>query len=250
MGMKFFRLMAIFVSGVILAGCSSKPAEEKTGVYDPLEGVNRKMWALNYDYLDPYIVKPAAVAYVTYVPTPVRHGMSNFFSNLSEPASVVNNLIMGNGRKAADHVNRFWLNSTFGLFGIMDIASSAGITEHGDKGFDDALGHYGVGNGAYVMLPGAGPYTVRNAAGLVDSAYFPLSYLNIWASAGKFVVQGLEGRASLLGQESMLENSPDPYVLTREVYLQRQDYKAEIQAEEYDAAEEEMLDDYLDEYSY
>lgn len=249
MRLRIKHTLFFFLASLLLVGCSSTPDNEQKEVYDPLEPVNRKMWSLNYNYLDPYLIKPAATAYVNYMPSPVRRGLSNFFSNLGEPANAVNSLLMGNGREAADHFNRFWINSSFGLFGLLDFATGAGISAHDDRGFDDAIGHYGVGNGAYVMLPGAGPYTVRDAASVVDGAYFPLSYLNVWATAGKWLVQGLEARASLIGQESMLDNSPDPYVFTRDVYLQHQDYKAEIEAQEYDEEEESLLDDYLEEYA-
>lgn len=249
MNFRLYRALLLTLLALTAVGCSSKPDSQVGGAYDPIEGVNRAMWTLNYDYLDPYVLRPTAVAYVTYTPVPIRRGLSNFFSNLGEPSTILNNLLMGNGQKALVHFNRFWLNSTFGLLGIMDIASSTGLTDDGSKGLDDALGHYGVGNGAYVMVPAAGPYTVRNVAGFVDSTYFPLSYLNVWGTVGKILVQGLEGRASLINQESLLENSPDPYAFTRDIFLQRQAYNAEIVVDEYNDAEEEALDDYLDAYA-
>lgn len=250
--MMLNRLTRIFSLSLllILVGCSSAPddaAGADPDVNDPLEGFNRAMWTVNYDYLDPYVVRPVSLAYVDYVPSPVRTGLSNFLSNLDEPASMINNLLMGNGKKALDHFNRFWLNSTFGLLGLIDIASEAGISKHEEKAFSDAVGHYGVGNGPYVMAPGYGPLTVRETTDLVDSTYVPLSYLNIWASIGKWAIEGMESRAELVSQEAMLENSPDPYALTREVYLQRRDFKAEIEQPEYNQEEEEYLDDYLDE---
>ncbi len=154
---------------------------------------------------------------------------------------------MGNGTKAVDHFNRFWINSTLGLFGMIDIASEAGITKHNEKAFSDAVGHYGVGNGPYLMIPGYGPYTIRETTDVVDGLYVPLSYLNVWAGLGKWALEGLETRARLVPQEVTLENSPDPYSLTRDVYLQRQDFKAEIDTQTYDESEEEYLDDYLEE---
>ncbi|MDW6001438.1 MlaA family lipoprotein [Vibrio mangrovi] len=242
---------------LVLVGCSSTPGENadeqdlsstNSSVNDPFEGVNRSFWSLNYDYLDPYVIKPVSLAYVDHVPSPIRRAIANFFSNLDEPASMVNNLIMGNGHKALDHFNRFWMNSTFGLFGLIDIASEAGITKEGHKGFGDALGHYGVGNGPYLMVPAAGPYTPRAATNLVDEAYAPLSYLNIWGSVSKFIFEGMETRASLASQESMLENSPDPYALARDIYLQHQDFKAEIEEKDaYDPDQEALFDEYLNE---
>ncbi|WP_174522342.1 MlaA family lipoprotein [Vibrio nereis] len=248
----------IMCAALALSGCAGTPQEERDGeetsavleseVNDPFEGFNRTMWTINYDYLDPYIVRPAAVAYVDYTPSPIRTGIANFLGNLDEPSSIVNNILMGNGAKAVDHFNRFWINSTFGLLGLIDIASAAGITDHNEKAFSDAVGHYGVGNGPYVMVPGYGPWTVRESVDVVDGTYVPLSYLNIWAGLGKWALEGLESRAALVPQEAMLDNSPDPYALTRDAYLQRQDFKAEVETDEYDEEEEAYLDEYLDDY--
>jgi len=91
---------------------------EESHPNDPFEGFNRAMWDINYEYLDPYLVRPVSLAYVGYTPVPVRSGISNFLANLDEPASMVNNLFMGNGEKALDHFNRFWINSTFGLLAL------------------------------------------------------------------------------------------------------------------------------------
>lgn len=253
------RVWPLLCAVLVLSGCAGTPQEsddaeynveaESAHVNDPFEGFNRTMWTINYDYLDPYIVRPVSLAYVGYVPSPLRKGIANFLGNLDEPSSMINNLLMGNGEKAVDHFNRFWINSTFGLLGLIDIASAAGITDHNEKTFGDAVGHYGVGNGPYVMVPGYGPWTVRETGDVVDGMYVPLSYLNIWAGLGKWALEGLESRAAVVSQEAMLHNSPDPYALVREAYIQHQDFKAEIEVEDqYDAEEEAYLDEYLDEY--
>ncbi len=247
------RLVKIISLGfmIILTGCSSVPEDESSSdasVNDPLEGFNRAMWALNYDYLDPYLVRPVSLTYVEYTPSPIRHGISNFLANLDEPSSMVNNLLMGNGGKALDHFNRFWINSTFGLLGLIDIASEAGITKHDEKAFSDAIGHHGVGKGPYVMVPGYGPVVAREAGDVVDGLYLPLSYLNIWASLGKWAFEGMESRAALVNQEVMLENSPDSYSFTRAAYLQRRDFTAEVETTtEVDDSEEDYLDAYMEE---
>ncbi|MGV2989501.1 VacJ family lipoprotein [Vibrio sp. E150_011] len=217
-------------------------------IYDPIEGFNRVMWDLNYDYLDPYFVRPVSLAYVNYTPDPVRLGVRNFLANLDEPFSAVNNAVMGNGGKALDHFNRFWINSTLGLLGFIDIASAAGIEKRDKKEFGDAIGHYGVGHGPYIMVPGYGPTTVRSFADTVDGFYPPISYLNFWASFGKWALEGMEKRALLVPQEVTLEQSPDPYALTRDIYIQRQDYNAEVTNDEVDEEQEAYIDDYLDDF--
>ncbi|MFC5078231.1 VacJ family lipoprotein [Vibrio thalassae] len=280
-------LFAVFVSSVFLFGCSSSPEDVEpiesqettlapsdsslnaadnlrinniadqtsddvtqvgTEVYDPFESFNRAMWTINYDYLDPYFVRPVSLAYVNYTPDSVRLGVRNFLANLDEPFSAVNNAVMGNGGKALDHFNRFWINSTLGLLGFVDIASAAGIEKRDKKEFGDAIGHYGVGTGPYFMVPGYGPITLREGADIVDGLYPPISFLNFWASLGKWALEGMEKRALVVPQEAMLEQSPDPYSLTRDIYIQRQNYKAEVADDEVDAEQEAYIDDYLDDF--
>ncbi|KPL92735.1 MlaA family lipoprotein [Vibrio sp. L5-1] len=261
MSVSVLRLSSLLFIASLTVGCSSAPDEstndnnletseyvEESHPNDPFEGFNRAMWDINYEYLDPYLVRPVSLAYVGYTPVPVRSGISNFLANLDEPASMVNNLFMGNGEKALDHFNRFWINSTFGLLGLIDIASEAGITKYDDKSFSDAIGHYGVGNGPYFMVPGYGPITTREVTEQVDSLYVPLSLISFWASLGKWAFEGMETRAQLVSQEALLDDSPDPYALTREVYIQRRDFKAEIEPEEVDLEEEDFIDGYLEDY--
>jgi phospholipid-binding lipoprotein MlaA len=219
-----------------------------TDVYDPLEGFNRAVFTFNYDYLDPYFVRPVSLAYVNYTPVPVRTGVRNFLANLDEPFSAVNNAVMGNGSKALDHFNRFWINSTLGLLGFIDIASAAGIEKHDKKEFGDAVGHYGVGAGPYFMVPGYGPIVLREGADVVDGLYPPISFLNFWASLGKWALEGMEKRALVVSQEATLERSPDPYALTRDIYIQRQNYNAEVVSDEVDEEQEAYIDDYLDSF--
>ena len=254
---------------ITLAGCAGTPEDQKaeTGatnvadyieqeesgshsdVYDPLEGFNRAMWDLNYNYLDPYIARPVSLAYVDYVPSPLRTGLSNFFANLDEPASMVNSLIMQNPKDAVTHFNRFWINTVFGLAGVIDIATAADITTPGDRAFGDSLGYYGVGNGPYFMVPFYGPVTLREGVGdTADGLYLPLSLLTFWQSLGKWALEGMEDRAALVSQEALLEASPDPYVFTRDAYIQHKNFKAsggEVSEEE--PVDEEYLDDFLDE---
>jgi len=251
-------LIALFT--LLAVGCSSVPdgvvapdaevnqqvIEEDSHSNDPFEGFNRAMWSFNYDFVDPYLFRPVSLAYVNYTPSPIRIGLSNFLSNLDEPSSMVNDLIMGNGEEAVNHFNRFWINSTFGILGLFDVAGAAGIVEE-DRAFSDAIGHYGVDDGPYFMLPAYGPVTTREVSDIVDGLYFPLSYLNIWGTLGKWALEGLESRAALVSQEPMLEASPDPYAFSRDVYLQRKAYKAQIEPKEESEEDEDFLDDYLDE---
>nr|WP_082008654.1 MlaA family lipoprotein [Photobacterium gaetbulicola] len=219
------------------------------GVYDPFEGFNRAMWNLNYDYLDPYLARPVSLAYVDYTPSFIRTGIRNFLANLDEPASMVNSILMLNGEEAVRHFNRFWINSTFGLLGLIDIASAADIRKPVDKQFGDTLGKYGVANGPYFMFPVYGPLTLREGAGdFVDGLYLPLSALNFWQSLGKWAFEGMEDRAALVKQEAILKDSPDAYIFTRDAYIQNKNFRAsggnvELPEQQDDA----YLDDFMDE---
>lgn len=263
-----FPTFLILIS-LLMSGCSSAPDEieadksavsasnanrdktptEISSTYvddsgDPLEGFNRTMWMINYDYLDPYLVRPASIVYMEWTPSPIRIGFNNFLDNLDEPASALNNLLMGNGQLAVKSFSRFWINTTIGLLGLIDVATMADIPRN-SREFGDVLGHYGVGNGPYVMLPGYGPVTPRDLTDTVDSMYIPLNWLNFWQKATKWAFQGLESRYELISQEGLLKDSPDPYSLSKSIYLQHQDFKADIKEEPEEALDEQLLEEYL-----
>ncbi|WP_087021426.1 MlaA family lipoprotein [Thaumasiovibrio subtropicus] len=242
-------ILAMLLSSALLAGCASSPESAHSEVNDPFEGFNRVMWDFNYDVLDPYIARPASLAYVNYVPSPVRSGVGNFLSNLEEPVSFFNSVLVLDGEAAVTHFNRFWLNTFFGLGGLIDIATAAEIGNPSDREFGDTLGYYGVGNGPYLMYPIYGPSTVRETAGdFVDGMMPMVVYLNFWQGLAKWALQGMESRAALVQQEAMLENSPDPYIFTRDAYIQNRNFRAsggKVDPSLYE--EEDFLEDYLDE---
>ncbi|TNH01939.1 VacJ family lipoprotein [Testudinibacter sp. TR-2022] len=208
-----------------IGACSS--IDQTTGQrQDPLEGFNRTMWDFNYNVADPYLLKPIATGWKEYVPQPAKTALVNVANNLDEPASFVNRLLEGEFSKAMVHFNRFWINSVFGLAGMMDIASaSEGLRTEGSRSFGDMLGSYGVGTGAYVMVPLYGPATPRQDLGrLVDHTYPALSLLGPW-SALKFSVQAVDRRANLLSQDPILAQSQDSYLTVREAYFQNLEFK-------------------------
>ncbi len=216
---------------------------------DPLEPLNRIMWGINYDFLDPYIARPVSLAYVHIFPSFARAGISNFISNLEEPMSMVNSLLILEGQKAVTHFNRFWINSTFGLGGILDVASAADIQKHKDREFGDVLGYYNVGQGPYFMIPVYGPLTLREGVGgMVDGVYPPLSLLTAPQAFLKWIFSGMESRAAVVPQESILEASPDPYVLVRDAYLQNKAFSATGgEKQEEDEFDDESLEEFMDE---
>lgn len=225
--MKNQKLILLITTLLMLSGCSSSLKEDGAR-QDPFEGFNRAMWKVNYEYLDPYILEPVAKGWRDYVPSPIKTGLVNFTNHLDEPASFVNRLLEGEGRKAMVHFNRFWFNSVFGLGGLIDFASQTKDLklDNGRRTFGDTLGSYNVPTGAYLMLPAYGPATPRqDLGGLVDSTYPVLSLLATPWSIAKFTVQGIDKRASLIEQQALLKQSQDPYTTFRETYFQHLEFK-------------------------
>ena len=221
------KYIALLSSVLVISACSSSIDPATGERKDPLEGFNRAMWKVNYEYLDPYVVKPVAKGWRDYVPSPIKTGLVNVANNLDEPASFVNRLLEGEGKKAMIHFNRFWINTVFGLGGLIDWASlTPDLKQEGSREFGDTMGKYGVGSGAYIMVPGYGATTPRQAIGrVVDNAYPALSLLTTPWSITKFAVQGVDTRARLLDQDALLQRSSDSYVIFREAYFQNLDFK-------------------------
>jgi phospholipid-binding lipoprotein MlaA len=226
------RLTGLALASLLLVGCaSSKPADntESAQRSDPLEGFNRTMFNFNYNVLDPYVVRPVAVAWRDYVPVPVRSGTSNFLSNLDEPASMVNAILVGEPRRAGIHFTRFFLNSVLGLGGFIDVAGKANpeLAREVPHHFGSTLGRYGVGYGPYVELPAYGSFTIREDGGdFVDTLYPVLSWLTWPMSIGKWTLEGVETRAQLLDSDAILRQQQDPYAFIRNAYFQRHDFLA------------------------
>lgn len=217
--------LTLLLLAVFLTGCSGTPAEEEqddgfdfADERDPWENVNRKAWSFNRDLLDPYLILPLANTYER-VPAPARRGIYNMTENLTEPASMVNNLLQGKPREAGIAFSRFFLNSTLGLLGFFDIATQSGI-EQEKESFGETLAVYGVPDGPYIMLPGAGPTVVIDRGGdVVDGFYFPAQILSFQASVIRLALRGLEQRIELKELEPMLESSLDEYAFVREAYF-------------------------------
>jgi len=196
----FFALLL-----ALLTACASTPQGQQGGAPhpdDPFEGFNRSMYAFN-DGLDRAVLKPAAELYRDATPQPVRGGVTNFFANLGDIWSFANNLLQGKGEGAFNSIVRFSVNTVFGLGGLIDIASEAGIARR-KQDFGQTLGHWGVPAGPYLVLPLAGPSTVRDSAAsvVVDwSPGNPLSHMNDVALRNSlFVLRQVDARARLLAQ--------------------------------------------------
>ena len=204
----------------VLAGCAS------TTNKDPLEGINRGVYKFN-DVADRAVIKPVATAYKTVTPSPIRKGISNFFSNIGTLTTVINDLLQFKFAHAFTDAGRFVINSTFGIAGLIDVASMDNI-EKRNEDFGQTLGHWGVDTGAYLVLPFVGPSTVRDTAGLVFDTVTsdPITYTH---NIGEIrlhnqlrTAQLVDKRTQLLDATDIVDNaSIDPYAFLRDAYLQR-----------------------------
>ncbi len=218
-------LLALMFLG--LAGCATVPSEDRHPD-DPWESYNRAVFEINQDF-DESLLRPAAVQYQR-LPQPVQTGVGNFFSNLNDFTVLFNNLLQGNLENAASDTGRIMFNSTFGLFGLIDVASPMGLDKNNED-FGQTLGAWGVARGPYLQLPFLGPSTARDApARLVDGYTSPLYHTNLrddhtgwWI--GLIALDVVDMRAGLIPTERMLAQlSDDPYIAMRQGYLQRRDF--------------------------
>lgn len=215
--MSKFRTLALSLAVVgALSGCAGPNPR------DPLEGYNRAMFSFN-DKVDEVALKPAATVYKNATPGFFQTGVSNFFGNLGDVWTAANNLLQGKVGDGMSDIMRVALNSTFGLLGVLDIASEAGLQKHKED-LGQTLGTWGVPSGPYLVLPLLGPSTVRDTAALpVDIAGDPWQYkepVNV-RNIGT-VVRVVDQRAALLDASSLLEDAAlDRYEFVRDGWMQR-----------------------------
>jgi phospholipid-binding lipoprotein MlaA len=214
------KILLIFIS---LIAANWTFSDEFEGS-DPLQNLNRKIHELNFEILDPALIKPAATIYDRLTPRLIRIGVNNFFSNLDEIPNAVNSLLQGKIGQAANDTGRFIVNSIFGLGGFLDVATDAGIQPSQGEDFGQTLAVWGVSNGPYLMLPFIGPSTLRDApSNVLDSFLDPFAYNdNYGMRAGIKAIDIIALRAELLGIDDVM--SGDKYIFVRDVYLQNREY--------------------------
>ena len=214
--------MGVFLLGltlaVLTAGCATGPSANPK---DPLEPMNRRISSFN-EVLDDNLLKPVATGYRDFTPQPVQTGVSNFFRNLSDVWSTVNNGLQLKGRETAESCLRVVVNTVFGIYGLFDVATEIGLQRHPED-FGQTLGYWGVGSGPYVVLPVLGPSTLRDTAAMpVDmTADFVRQYNDIPVRNTAMATRIVDKRASLLQTTDLLsEAAIDKYSFTRDSYLQ------------------------------
>jgi len=220
MQLKFIKIFLSCILVILATGCATQSNR------DPLESINRGVYKFN-DVTDKAVIKPVATAYKKVTPSPIRKGFSNFFNNLTSLTTVLNDILQLKFANAFEDAGRFVINSTFGLAGFIDVAGMDNIPQHKED-FGQTLGHWGVGNGPYLVLPFLGPSTLRDTTGLVfDSATSdPITYTH---NIGEIrlhnqlrAAQFLDKRTQLLDAGDLIDDAAlDPYAFMRDSYLQK-----------------------------
>lgn len=204
-------------AALLLSGCATTSNPK-----DPFEKFNRAMFTFN-DTVDRVALKPVATAYKKVTPSFVQTGVNNFFGNLSDLWSSVNNFAQFKGKDGMSDFTRFAVNSTFGVVGLFDLATPAGMQKHNED-LGQTLGYWGVPSGPYVMLPLLGPSTVRDTIALPGDWWGdPLTHVNDipWRNSG-IVLRAVDQRASVLDASNLLEDAAlDRYEFIRDGYMQR-----------------------------
>ncbi len=207
-------LTAAFIGG--LTGCASTANNPK----DPYEGFNRAMFSVN-EGID-VVAKPLAQGYDAAAPLPVKAGIGNFFGNIYDVWTAVNNLLQGKGGDAMSDLGRVLINTTVGIGGVFDVASEMGLEKHAED-FGQTLAVWGVPEGDYLYWPLIGPRTTRDTFGwLVDTAADPVWRVDDVALRNSLVgVRFIDLRASLLPTDKVVEQAAfDKYNYIRDAYLQ------------------------------
>ncbi len=209
----------VFLVSMVLAlsaGCASNDPR------DPLEPMNRVIYGFN-DLLDKIIIKPVSQGYQAITPDPLDKGVTNFFNNLDDVSSILNNTLQFKLGRAASDVGRVVINSTVGILGLFDVATDLGM-ERTDEDFGQTLGAWGVGPGPYLVLPVLGPSNPRDTVGLVvDWFTDPVTYVDPTnLRYGLIVLRGIDKRADLLSASRVMEEAAlDEYEFMRDTYLQK-----------------------------
>jgi phospholipid-binding lipoprotein MlaA len=229
---------------------ATAPASASTApqspVYDPWERTNRGLFSVHKG-VDRAVLGPGARAYKAVTPPPVRRGVRNVFNNLGEPITFINDVLQGQPTRAGKTAARFVTNTTVGVLGVFDVASSAGLPIHYED-FGQTLAVYGVKPGPYVFIPVLGPSNLRDVGGRVlDTAANPVNYARFENSrkvkTGLYVLNGVDARAAADANLRELERTAtDEYATIRSLHSQNRN--AEIANGRLGAADVQALPEF------
>ena len=216
--MKYFFSLIVFCALL----CSPAVSVSAQDISDPIEPFNRAMFTFN-DKLDIYILEPVARGYDYVLPSPAKKGVSNFFDNIRYPVHLLSSVISLRFRQAGVHTLRFFLNTTVGIAGLVDVAKDLGLEPSPEDDFGSGLGRDGVGFGPYLVVPFLGPSSVRDIFGRgVDTVASPTWYIpQFWIPATMRGVEIVDDRRKLLDATDLgRKSSLDYYIFVRSSFYQ------------------------------
>ena len=208
----------IFISSLLFLSINIISDE----VNDPFEEFNRKTFEFN-ENVDEKILKPVAKFYSNFPPK-IKNGVTNFFNNLEDVETSINQVLQGKPKKSINDISRFIINSTIGLAGFIDVASKIGLERH-EEDFGQTLAVWGVGSGPYIMLPGLGPSTFRDTLSRPVSSFSSITFhmTDTDVNVALKTIDAIETRERLLDVESLL--SGDKYSFVKDAYIQSINYE-------------------------
>lgn len=233
---KTNTIASILATAFLMSACATTPNEDPQ---DPIEPFNRAVFEFN-SVVDKLIIRPVAKGYRWITPDPLRERIGNFSDNLREPLNMINAFLQGEFEQGMVSFWRFTINSTIGIAGINDVATSAGLPERRED-FGQTLGTWGVGDSPYIVLPILGPSNGRDVVGKVADWFMdPFHYYLDSDDQIAFAVgQGLVERERLLDPiDDIYETSLDPYITFRSVYDQHRDAQIENRHSDFDKSDE------------
>ncbi len=221
---KLLRYLLLLITFLLCSGCAT--IEGPANPDDPFESFNRSMYEFN-DTVDKYAIKPAAQTYDFLMPSFASKGVSNFFSNIDDVVVFFNELLQFKFAEAAATSARLVFNTTFGLLGLIDVATHMDLPKHNED-FGQTLAVWGVSSGPYLVLPFIGPMTIRDSAGLaVDWTYLDpvLQGQNTEQTMLTLGVKYIDIRAGLLKASNILDETvPDRYAFVRDAWQLRREF--------------------------
>lgn len=220
--LRKWAIALVLSAAVAISGCATGPDADPR---DPLEPLNRAVHSFNNDLLDRALLEPLAKGYNYITPQPVNRGVTNFFDNLRDVRSAINNLLQFKIGRAFSDVGRVAINTTVGILGLMDVASNMNLPSYKED-FGQTLGVWGFNSGPFIVLPLFGPSSGRDTVGLVGDWFTdPVNYIN--DDPWRYRLTGLrivDTRADLLGASRVVDEAAlDPYAFIRDAYLQRRE---------------------------
>jgi phospholipid-binding lipoprotein MlaA len=220
------RIVLLGLVGTMV-GCASIPAGVAPSPHDPWEPFNRSVFEFN-EGLDAYLLKPVVAGYRFVLPEFVRDGIYNFFSNYSDIYTALQNLLQGKPDYAFSDLMRVVVNTTFGLGGLIDMATPGGLPKHKED-WGQTFGVWGIPAGPYVVLPFFGPSNVRDTFGTaadLESDYLFRLLPDVALRNSLTGLRVVNARNTYYEAGDLLDGAAiDKYSFVRDAYIQRRQYQ-------------------------